>query len=332
MDYQATEQYELEDELWPEAYEWNTPEGILTLDTIPDEIILLIAMAMAVDIHKPYVPYESYPSPYTIERDKCRQGLVNLCLVSKHMHNVAQEALYKNIHIPDANTLVLLYRSFLETPALGIHVKQMSLSIWNNGEWTAFVDGEIYQSAEIDLVPILEWNDELGQHELPYDLRQYLATPFAGSRLAPHKNYIELLYVLQFRVLSHTRNLDSLDLCVHPQYTPDETYQLYSMDDIHSEVVNGVLRLMWEEVSRCLANLKKLRLTGREYPLRSDFMRLMRRCFLALPKLDQLIWFNDAPGWFDGMSNMMLSGNPWLLRCLAWLETEILPQNSPILY
>lgn len=330
MTYQATDHYE--DEPWPEAHEWNTPKEILTLDTIPDEIILLIAMKMAVDIHKPYMPYESHPNPSTIEGDECLQGLVNLCLVSKRMHDVAKEALYRNILIPDANTLVLLYRSFLENPALGIHVKQISLIILNNGDWTAFGDGQIFQSAEIDLGPILEWNDELGQHELPYDLRKHMGTPFAGSRLAPHKTYIELLYVLQFRVLGHTRNLDSLDLCVHPQYTPDETYQLYSMDDIYSEVVNGVLRLMWEEVSRCLANLKKLRLTGREYPLRSDFMGLMCRCFLALPKLDQLIWFNDAPGWFDGMSGMMLSGKPWLLRCLAWLETGILPQISPILY
>lgn len=308
MDYQATDHYEHEP--WPEAYQWNTPEGISTLDTIPDEIILLIAMTMAVDIHGPYVPYESHPNPYTIEEDERRRGLVNLCLVSKHMRHIAQEALYQNILIPDANTLVLLYRSFLENPNLGIYVKQMSLSILNNGDWTAFGDGQVYQSAEIDLGPISEWNHELGQYELPYDLRNNLSTPFAGSRLAPHKTPIELLYVLQFRVLSHTRNLDSLDLCVHPQYTPNETYQLHSMDDIHFEVVNGVLRSMWEEVSRCLANLKKLRLSGREYPLRSNFMGLMRRCFLALPELDQLIWYNDAPGWFDGMSNMMLSGKP----------------------
>lgn len=332
MDYQATEQYELEDELWPEAYEWNTPEGILTLDTIPDEIILLIAMAMAVDIHKPYVPYDNHPNPPTIEGDKCRQGLLNLCLVSKHMHNVAQEALYKNILIPDANTLVLLYRSFLENPDLGIHVKQMSLSILNDGDSAGFGDGQVYQSAEIDLVPILDWNDELGQYELPYDLRKHLATPFAGSRLAPHKTSIQLLYVLQFRVLSHTRNLNSLDLCVHPQYTPNDTYELYNMDDIYLEIANGVLSSMWEDISRCLANLKKLRLTGREYPLRSDFMGLMCRCFLALPELDQLIWFNDAPGWFNGMSNMGLSGRPELFRCLTCLETEILLQHSSILY
>lgn len=326
MAHKATAQYEHGTSR--KAYGETTPEEVLTLDKIPNEISSLITRMLTVDCDAPYVPYESSPWPttdYSYDYDnmaESRQGLVSLCLVSRRMVEITQPALYRNVFIRDAKTLVLLYRSFLENPYLGSRVRHLNLNISHRGSWVHVGGKDVYESNELDLSPILYWNVRLNQYELVHDLGAYLTAPFTGSRLAPHKTPIEILYTLQFRVLRCTRNLDSLILNVHPHSIHrsltaaqrlTEGQRAHNMGRVHFEVVSGVLRSMWEDISPCLASLKKLCLMGKESPyvrVRSDFVSLIYRSFLTLPKLEQLIWFNHAAGWFDGMPNRVVSGKP----------------------
>lgn len=298
-------------------------------DRIPNEIISLIANKLTVDIHAPYVPYgsEERTLPVRDEHINPRRDLMSLCLVSRRMRFIAQKALYRNIFITDADTLVLLYRSFLENLGknrvlgnriLGNYVKQMSLNISHTGDLTDVDNVRVYESAKIDLGPILT-NDG----GLNHGLGEHLTAAAEDNRIAPCKIPIAILYTLQFKVLGCTRNLESLDLNVHPQYTPGSTYERYNMDDTHSEVVSEVLHSMWwEETSLCLMSLKKLHLIRAENPpwaARSNFVALICRCFLTLPKLEQLIWFNHSSGWLDELPRRMVSGKPWTICCLSWL-------------
>lgn len=302
-------------------------------DHIPNEIILLVALKLTVDIHAPYVPYGS--SKRTLSRREedtnPRRDLLNLCLVSRRIRYIAQEALYRNIFIADADTLVLLYRTFLADRILGTHVKQMSLNICHTGDLTDVDDFRVYQSADIDLGPILSSDGGLN-----HGLGEHLTAAAEDNRIAPHKIPIAILYTLQFKVLGCTRNIESLDLNVHPQFTLSSTYDRHNMDDIHLEVVSEVLHSMWwEETSLCLMSLKRLHLMGGEdpaWPARSNFVALICRCFLTLPKLEQLVWFNNSSGWFDGLPQRLVSGKLWILCCRTWLETRNLLQSSPTLY
>lgn len=286
-------------------------------DRIPDEIISLVAIKLTVDIHAPYVPYGAGGRilPMREEDTNPRRDLINLCLVSRRMRCIAQEALYRNIFIADADTLVLLYRSFLEDRTLGSHVKQMSLNISHKGGLTDVDYGRAFESATIDLGPILS------DGELNHGLGEHLTTAAEDDRIAPHKIPIAILYTLQFKVLGCTSNLESLDLNVHPQFTPGSTYERYNMDETHLEVVSEVLHSMWwEETSICLMSLKRLFLIGGEnatWGARSNFVALICRCFLTLPKLEQLVWLHHSSGWFEDLPKRVVYGKPWILCCLT---------------
>lgn len=134
------------------------------LETIPNEIISSIARMLAVSIDLPYEV--SRPNLTTFKSRKqeyanARRDLRSLCMVSKRMAPNAQKALYRNILITDANTLILLYRTFLEKPELGIYVKRMSLNIDHGRFDQTFphpkLDAPPYTSEDypIDLNPLL---------------------------------------------------------------------------------------------------------------------------------------------------------------------------------
>lgn len=295
-----------EHELWPEAREENIPE-LSTLEKLPRRIIYLITAAVTVDIQAPYLPYGYLRRGERIRQIDAgaRRGLASLCLVSKPIFSRAQRALYRNILITDAKTLVLLYRSFLGNPKLGSYVRQMGLNIDHRGSFVGIGTFEVYESHPIDLSPLLYGN------KFEHELGQHLTSPFVGNRLAPHKVPIELLYTLQFRVLSCTSHLKSLDLNVHPQVPIFWTYESHNMDNIHMGVVTRVLHSLWPKTSRSLGSLKKLQLIGKEDPdlgARSPFVALISKHFLELPSLEQLSWINHSDGWLDGLPNPWASG------------------------
>lgn len=194
---------------------------LLTLETLPNEIISSIAVMMTVDTNVPYVvsrPELSTSAKRKQEDANARQDLISLCMVSKRMASNLQKALYQNVLITHANTLILLYRTFLENPELGVYVKRMSLNIDHGSEHIDLFlgfprhlfDSNPYFSngSPIDLSPLLSQacaQRGLGEHFTE-----------AVSRHAYSKIPVEMFFTLQFRVLSHTSNLESLDFNVHP--------------------------------------------------------------------------------------------------------------------
>lgn len=306
-----------------EADRANGSRKALTLDTLPRKIISLILATMTIDVNVPYtVSRSTFETPATRKEEdaSARRDLVSLCLVSKRMVSNARPALYRNILVDDADTLVLLYRTFLEKPQLAIFVKRMSLNIWHYMEGLAGDGVWVYP---IDLRPIIS-HAQNGFEEL-------LKTTHASSPYEMSEISLETLYTLHFRVLSRTRNLESLDFNVHPQ----KSYSVYS-DCMYLEVVGRVLRSQWEETSPCLSRLKQLQLIGRErmhpfWGLRWRFAALICRHFLSLPKLEQLAWFNHAHGWFDTFSRRTVSGKPWSVCCSGWQKSSPKPFRTSLI-
>lgn len=295
-----------------EAGRANGSRKALTLDTLPRKIISLILATMTIDVNVPYtVSRSTFETPATRKEEdaSARRDLVSLCLVSKRMVSNARPALYRNILIDDADTLVLLYRTFLEKPLLGIFVKRMSLNIRHEVKgWVGDSKG-VYP---VNLNPIISYAQN-GFEEL-------LKTTHARSAYKMSENSLERLYTLHFRVLSRTRNLESLDFNVHPQ---ESSYE----DCMYLKVVGRVLRSQWEETSPCLSRLKQLQLIGREeartfWGLRWRFAALICRHFLSLPKVEQLAWFNHTHGWFDTFSSRTVAGKPWIVCCSSWLNSS----------
>lgn len=140
----------------------------LTLDTLPRKIISMILATMTVDPSEPYVLERSTlrPSATREEQDaSARRDLASLCLVSKRMASEVRPALYQNLLIRDSDTLVHLYRTFLEKPHFGIFVKRMTLDVCHGREDRGgnFVYGLI---PNVYLSPILSYP----QHGFPSHL------------------------------------------------------------------------------------------------------------------------------------------------------------------
>lgn len=236
-------------------------------------------------------------------------------MVSKWMASEARPALYRNILINDAETLVFLYRTFLEKPQLGKLVKRMSLDICEPDEPPPADGSRIRRRVttgmppEVDLEPLLSH----AQHGFADHLTMVYTrrgTPYDNIAVRPA---LEKLYTLQFRVLSRTSELESLDWNLHPQSRKDDTHMY--LHAIYTEAVHRVLRSLWNETSPCLSRLKELQLIGKEYNCavwgrRADFAALICRCFLTLPRLQQIDWFNHAHSWLDAFSRLLMCGEP----------------------
>jgi hypothetical protein len=301
-----------------ESREKPASHALLTLETLPNEIIASIAAMLAVDIDAPYVvsrPTLSTSATRKQEDANARRDLIRLCMVSKRIASNAQKALYRNVLITNANTLILLYRTFLENPELGVYVKQMSPDIF----YGRLVPSARFPNRDpIDLSPLLSYT----QHSLGEQLK----AAAEGSGRASHKFPLELLFTLLFGVRSRTNNLESLDFNIHRFLStarisagPSEPVQFW-------EELGGVLCSLWEEISPCLSRLEKLQLLGNHEPrdkeplplARQRFAALIFRCFLTLPNLKQLIWHNHAHGRSDTLPFLMVSGKPG--SSVAWLD------------
>lgn len=281
----------------------------LTLDTLPRKIVSLILATMTIDVN---VPYEVSPPTFQTsatrkkEDASARRDLVSLCLVSKRMISKARPTLYRNILIDEPDTLILLYRTLLEKPQLGIFVKRMSLNIFHGGKYNSFEYRELCRS--INLRPLLSYAQN-GFEEL-------WKTTHVRDACEGYEITLERLYTLHFKVLSRTRNLESLDLNVEPQAELRST--LMDTRSIYFRVVSRVLRSLWRETSPSLSRLKELQLIGKETVCahrsnRWGCVALICRCFLSLPELEQLVWLNHAYGWFDAFSRRTVSGKPCVL-------------------
>lgn len=295
------DQIPAENEKQPEK-EAHRENAALTLETLPPKIASLVLAKITIDVNVPYVVSPStFQTSATRKKEdaSARRDLVSLCLVSKRMSSKARPALYRNILVDDPDTLVLLCRTFLEKPQFGIFVKRMSLNICL-GDKDYYCDyGELRRS--INLSYAQNGFEELWKTTRARDVREC-------SEIT-----LERLYTLHFKVLSRTRNLESLDLNVQPQ-TEMRNFCMDTHSD-YLEVVSRVLRSLWRETSPSLSRLKELQLIGKEEVCayrghRWGSVALICRCFLSLPELEQLVWFNHAYGWFDAFSRRTVSGKP----------------------
>ncbi|KAL1870219.1 hypothetical protein Daus18300_005284 [Diaporthe australafricana] len=278
--------------------EWQPTQEVSNLDTIPTEVISLIAIALTVDIQTPYVPFGHKSETSAAHKEKninaCR-NLRSLCLVSKRMYFVSREALYRNILATEADTLCLLFRSFLENPKLGTYIKRITFNIRHKGSYSCHRDAFFGANNQIDLRLIRVF----AQH----GLEQCTRAAEGNSKKFALDNPVEILYKLQFKILSCTSNLEWLDINVHPH-----SFGYGLLEDVYSAAVTEVLRSLWDETSPCLSRLKNLHLIGKELSsrgrrIRNGFVALLCRRFLALPKLEQLSWFYPLDGWLDILPN-----------------------------
>lgn len=287
-----------------ETYEKNTSHEIVTVDSLPNEIISSIALALAVDIHAPYVSDE-YPHKENI--NACRH-LTNLCMVSKRISSNAQKALYRYILLADAGALVLFYRTLLENPKLGTYVKRIAFRVLSQDSWAYDDVHKFFQSNPTELGALLS----CAQHGLRQDWQFKGTNP--GSSNAPDMSidYVdEMILLLQFGVLGCTKNLELLDLHVQPIEYLALKYGPFSRGDVLSNVATEFLHSLWQETSLSLSRLQCLCLIGYEVNsigLLSALVVFMCRCFLALPKLEQLVWVRHTDSWFDVLPNRMASG------------------------
>ncbi|KAH8780141.1 hypothetical protein F5883DRAFT_517083 [Diaporthe sp. PMI_573] len=85
-----------------ESREKPASHALLTLETLPNEIIASIAAMLTVDIDAPYVvsrPTLSTSATRKQEDANARRDLIRLCMVSKRIASNAQKALYRNVLI-----------------------------------------------------------------------------------------------------------------------------------------------------------------------------------------------------------------------------------------
>lgn len=304
---------ENEKTLEEEAHRRIASHEVLTLETLPRKITSLILAAMTIDVSVPYVVSRStLQTPATRKKEdaSARRDLRSLCMVSKRMVSKARPALYRNILVKDAGTLVLLYRTFLEKPQLGIFVKRMSLDICESAEALP-VDGPGVPIIILGgLVPAVDTSPPLSYAQ--HGFGDHLAVDYVRGFDAYNEISLERLYILQFGVLCRTNGLESLDWNLHPQSKNDNTHS----NPILETVVNRVLGSLWNEISPRLSRLKELQLIGKEQNcaafmgLRVQFAALICRYFLTLPRLQQIVWFNHAHGWFDAFSCRWMSCKP----------------------
>lgn len=259
---------------------------------------------MAMDTKVPYVvsgfnSVTKTTAAHKNEDASARRDLTSLCMTSKRIAPNAQKALYRNILIEDVGNLILLYRAFLGNPKLGIYVKRMSLNILHRGE-CPISPRVVFDIDPIDLRPLLPF----AQH----GLEEHLTAAGSGSRITSLETAIEILYTLQLRVLNRTSNLHSLDLNVQPQYLMPLVTRV-SIPDVNAAyetAVKRALRSLWKNISPSLSRLKTLLLIGEERSYtrgdRSDFVASICKCFLTLPKLEQLVWYDHAKSWFDAFA------------------------------
>lgn len=298
-----------------EAHRENASHEVLKLDTLPRKITSLVLAAMTIDVSVPYVVSRStLQTPATRKKEdaSARRDLRSLCMVSKRMVSKARPALYRNILVNDAETLVLLYRTFLEKPQLGIFVKRMSLDICESAEPLP-VDGH-YVPIKIlgGLVPAVDIRPLLSYAQ--HGFGDHLAVDYVRGLHAYNEISLERLYTLQVRVLGRTNGLESLDWNLHPQSKNDNTLSVHSTP-MFMTVVDRVLGSLWNEISPRLSRLKELQLIGKEQNyafmgLRVRFAALICRYFLTLPRLQQIAWFNHAHGWFDAFWGRWMSRKP----------------------
>lgn len=299
-----------------ETHETATPHEVVTLETLPNEIISSIAVEMLVDIEVPCVDFRTRRDHEDYNRDEflARQDLTSFCMASKRIAPSAQKALYRNILIADVDTLILLYRTFLRNPKLGIYVNRMSFNIYHKCRYSEYLPDDGFESDPIDLRPLLSCTQHgLGEH---------LTAVGSGSEVTGLEIVLEMLYTLQFRVLNCTTNLRSLDLNVHPQLFEnppiliDDLYDGY-MDAAYAAPVSRVLCSQWKYALPSLLRLKRLQLIGNERSFRtgerSDFVASICKRFLTLPKLEQLVWFDHAEGWFDTFAPSTMHGKSYVL-------------------
>ncbi|KUI54498.1 hypothetical protein VP1G_01909 [Cytospora mali] len=105
----------------------NLRKDVLTLDTLPNGIIVKIVESLGLGINE---PYRTLHEQFFYAKDKwAREAMQKLCLVSRKVGSAAQRTLYKNILIHNQRTLVYLYRSMLERPELGTYTKRVTFDI-----------------------------------------------------------------------------------------------------------------------------------------------------------------------------------------------------------
>ncbi|KAI3395601.1 hypothetical protein diail_1039 [Diaporthe ilicicola] len=323
------------DDLKKDNNEGQHSQEMLKLDTLPNEIISQIATALTVDPQAPYRPFG--PKCRTAadrkeQDDHARRHLGSLCLVSKQMYSSAREALYRNILMTDANSLILLYRTFLESPELSSYVKQMSLNILQESEYLLWEGEDINTDNQINLTPLLSCARS--------GLEKYRKSADAVGRMQLGEqnlvDLVELLYDLQFRVMSHTNNLESLNFNVHPYSLKQPIHGIYDVDKFYLEAVSKVLSFLWGETAPCLSRLKQLQLIGSAdathgLRARSDFVALLFGRFLTLPKLECFTWYCYVDGWWDVLSDQAVMATPdcryKAIRTLELVESSYIPPD-----
>lgn len=302
-----------------ELQEQPAPHGHPALETIPNEIISSIAGMLAISIDLPYEVSRPDLTTFKSHKQECADAcrdLRSLCMVSKRMVPNAQKALYRNVLITNANTLILLYRTFLENPGLGIYVKRMSLNIYHGRFEQTFphpeLDAPPYTSEDypIDLNPFLS----CAQHGLGEHFTELVEESWQGIYMIP----AEIFFTMQFRVLGHTSNLESLDVNIQPWLPFIRTYNQMEMNEESWEEVGAVISSLWEEVLPCLSGVKKLQLIGDYEPIEIGgesiamagqlFSTRLCRLFLKLPNLEQLVWINYTWQWFSTLPFLIESG------------------------
>lgn len=127
----------------------------------------------------------------------------------------------------------------------------------------------------------------------------------------------EIFFTMQFRVLGHTSNLESLDVNIQPCLPFIRTYNQMEMNEESWEEVGAVISSLWEEVLPYLSGVKKLQLIG-NYELNeieAESIVMARQLFstrvcrlLKLPNLEQLVWINYTSRWFSTLPFLIESG------------------------
>lgn len=209
-------------------------------------------------------------------------NLVNLCLVSNRLCEVVRPELYRNIIIHKPIVLVRMYRTLLDKPELGALTRRVSFGIL-----------KMFEYEQPDMHPLRRVHGAQPQDRLP-----------SAMLTETNKLKLQLLYILQFKVLGLMTRLSDLALAAPRRifaHLPTQT--IYggpetapsALDIAYCSVLQG-------DSCPILPGLKVVRFIG-DLDFSTWLPIEMCKSFLALPNVQSLVWVNASPLWFRLMGD-----------------------------
>lgn len=246
-----------------------------TLDSLPDELVLLIAEGLN------------------------QQGLMRLSRVSRKFRHTAQAVLYQVIQIKLPSDLFLLLRSLSICPALGVNVKSLQLMISNTFVWKRKGSSV---TTDMDVLRTFRNCD-----------RRVLRCRELGVRRSDDES--NLMAEACFGILNHTPRLEALGIGLHAVHGQTWTVAQASRAQREGVVNFRRLReelfyyiaakrldqqidakRLHSPVLTCggfLSKLKTVTLAGDGY----EMAALMYTCFHGLPELEEMRFSNSYMPW-----------------------------------